>query len=193
MSAKVTSAIKAALFLFVFLILLVGGIGAQWLPGGNAVIGIKALGIMVAFISIVIGPLWLSGGSYILKLAIESIGKNDIKRARFYLISRSWMIFPLPKYAEIVQMLRCFCLDQNADPAISFPEFSKFFVKDDFNLYMLTEEGKNNLIAKVNTGWFTGKVFKSPNYLKLIMRLVVVVAAIRILIALIDFLMRHHH
>jgi len=192
MTAKFLSSVQFGFAMLVVTALLAAGIGAQWLPGGNAVIGIKALGYLVVFLTIIVVPMWMSGGCHVLKMAIDSIQKNEFDRARFYLISRSWMIFPLPKYAEIIQLLRRFCEDQSHNPTTYFPQFTAFFVKDGFNQYVLTEEGRDKMVARVNSGWITGEFFESPKYLKLLLRLTVAMALIRILIAIIDFFIRHH-
>jgi hypothetical protein len=71
------------------------------------------------------------------------------------------------------------------------PEYSQYIVKDDFGSYVLNWEGKDKMLKKVNTGWFTGEFFESPKYGKLVMRIVVVVALIRLVISIVNIFVHH--
>lgn len=142
----------------------------------------------IAAIIVVLGtPMWISGSCWVVKMAIDNVQKNNYKMARFYLFSRGWLIFPLPKYAEIIRVLRQLCEDRKSKPENILPEFSQYIVKDDWGNYGLTWDGREMMIKKVNTGRITGEFYESPKKFQLLLRIVVVIALIRLIIALAHF------
>jgi len=147
--------------------------------------------VLVVFVT----PGWILASCLIVKRAIESAQKNDYKSVRSYLFSRSWLIFPLRRYAEIIRILRHLCEDRKTKPEGMSPEFSRYIIPDDFGNYVLSWEGKEKMLQIVNGGWFLNaekaEKLTSPKTFKILMRLVVIVAIIRGIALIIHLLTRH--
>ena len=150
--------------------------------------------IFAAIMVILLTPAFLLGSCLIIKRAIESAFRNDYKQVQSYL-TRKWVIFlPLPKYAEIVRILRHLCKDRKTKPEGLSPEFSECIVLDDWGNYVLSWEGKEKMIRIMNSGWISAEKaekFTSPKTFNILMGIVAIVAVIRG-IALIIHLFVHH-
>jgi hypothetical protein len=149
---------------------------------------------VVAVFVLFFTPAWISMSSLIVKRAIENAHKNNYDIVRSFVFTRGWLIFPLPKYTEIVQLLRNLCKDRKTKPPDMSSEFSQYVVLDDWGNYVLTWEGKEKLTEIVNSGWFNAEKaenFTSPKTFKILMRIVVIVAVIRG-IFLVIHLFSHH-
>jgi len=159
-----------------------------WHPYPHAPIAHVLCGMLLgiapvaAFFLIFIGPVWISASCLRIKWAIEDAQRNNYEKARFYFVKYWWVIFPMPKYVEIIQILRHLSQSRKIKPSGMSPEFSQYIVQDNSGNYGLSKEGKEKMISIVNTGWFAAKKAQdmgSPKTLKILMRLVVIVAVIR--------------
>ncbi len=155
-----------------------------------------AVAIFVAFLVLFVTPAFILGSCLIVKRAIESAQRNDYKQVHSYLFGRKWFVFlPLPKHAEIVCILRQLCEDRKTKPKGMSPAFSQYVVPDDFGNYVLSWEGKEEMLKLVNSGWLfnaeKAENFTSPTTFNWLMRIVVIVAIIRGIALIIHILTRH--
>ena len=126
--------------------------------------------------------------------AIENAHKNNYDIVRSFVFTRGWLIFPLPKYAEIVQILRHLCNDRKTKPPGMSPKFAQCIILDDWGNYVLSWEGKEKMLNIVNKGWLAAdkaEGLAAPKTTKILMWLVVVVAIIRGVALLIHLLTPH--
>ena len=159
---------------------------------------LMGVAIFVAIMVIFLTPVWILTTGLRLKQAINSAFTNDYKRAYNFLTSPNRLLvpfLPLPKYAEIIRILRHLCEDRKKKPEGMSSEFSEYIVKDEWGNYVLNWEGKEKMMKIVNSGWFfnaeKAEKLASPKTFKILMRLVVIVAIIRG-IALIIHMLTHH-
>jgi hypothetical protein len=127
-------------------------------------------------------------------MIIESAYNKNYERVRTSFQNAGWIIFPLPKYAEIIRVLRCLSKDRKTKPENISPNFSECLVLDNSGRYVLTIEGKLKMLNIVNKGWFSAKKaddLRAPKTLKYLMWLVVAVALIRGIILILQMLTRH--
>jgi uncharacterized membrane protein len=150
--------------------------------------------IFAAIMVIFVTPAFILASCLIVKRAVESAFKNDYTQVRSYLFRR-WILFlPLPRYAEIVRILRHLCTDRKTKPEEISSEFSKYIVLDDWGNYVLTWEGKERMLQIVNSGWINAdkaEKFTSAKTIKWAMRVVVFVAIVRGIALIIHLIVDH--
>jgi hypothetical protein len=150
-----------------------------------------AVAVFIAFFVLFLTPIWILRTNLIVKRAIESAQRDDFKLVHSYL-SRS--LFPLPKNAEIVRILRHLSKDRKTKPEGISSKLSQYIVMNDMGNYVLNLEGKEKMIKIVNRGLFNAdkaEKFGSPKTIKLLMGIAVVVAIIRGAALIIHMLTRH--
>jgi len=145
----------------------------------------------VAIFVLLLAPIWMSGSCWIVKMAIDAAHKNNYKLVHFYLFSRGWFIFPLPKYSDIIRALRQLSQDRTTRPEGISSEISKYIVKDDFSEYVLSWEGKEKMMEMVSSGWISGGFFESPKPMKAFMQIVVVIAIVRGALGILNMVTHH--
>lgn len=164
-------------------------------PIAHVLCGVS-LGIapVAAFFVLFFTPVWISGSCLRVKRAIEDAHKGNYERARFYFCEHRWIIFPLPKYAEIIQILRHLCKNRKPKPSDMSSDFSKFIILDHSGNYVLSDEGKNKMIRIVDTGWLAARKAEelgSPKTIKILILLVVIVAIIRGIALIVHLFFKH--
>jgi hypothetical protein len=159
-----------------------------WRPYPHAPIAHVLCGLLLyispaaAFFVIFLAPVWISGSCLRVKRTIEDAQRNNYEKARFYFCNHRWIIFPMPKYIEIIRILRHLSQDRKTKPSGMAPELSQYIIQDDSGNYGLSREGKEKMISIVDTGWLAAKKAEdmgSPKTIKILMGLVAVVAIIR--------------
>ena len=127
-----------------------------------------AIAIFVAIMVIFLTPVWMLRSCLIVKKAIESAQIDDYKSASSYL-SRKLLL--LPRYAEIIFILRQLCEDRKRKPKGVTSEFSKYIVMDEWGDHALSLEGKEKMIKKINSGWLgaeKAEKFGSPKTIRIL-------------------------
>jgi hypothetical protein len=161
-------------------------------PPAHRIVGLLLfMSIASAFFALFFLPVFISQSCMVVKKAIERAFHNDFTEVRMFL-SRYWL--PVPKCKEIVRILRQLCVDRKRMPKDVSPEFADCIVLDEWGNYVLSWDGKEKMISKVNSGWFTAKKaedLSSPKTLNVLMYLVVIVAVIRGIALIFQLFSRH--
>ena len=178
---------KTIVYWTIIAALFVGGIASQWLPFDST---INAAGVWALIFVICIVPGWLLGSSRMVKVAIECAHKSNIPGLRSLLITRGWMIFPSPKYNDIVSLLRELAKDPHKKPAFESLEFSKYIIDDGMG-YILTWEGREKMLERMGRGFLTWRLIENPAVITWLLRIIVILAVLRGLAVLIGFLLHH--
>ena len=139
-------------------------------------------------------PVWISHSTLTIRMAVEKARENDIESVRRILFSRTWKLFPRPKYCEIILILKALCDRKKGGSSNGNFEFSEHIrVKSDGAL-VVSREGFEQMEQKLNHGWLNAKMaeeLKSPKSIKMLLKIIIIVGIIKAILMALNLLIKH--